>query len=46
MSARESPHSDQADRGADNQIKQTAFHLWPLGTGTVAHYLSQMAPTV
>ena len=24
MSARESPHSDQADRGADNQIKQTA----------------------
>ena len=27
MSARESLHSDQADRDADNQIKQTAFHL-------------------
>lgn len=26
MSARESLHSDQADRGAGNQTKQTAFH--------------------
>lgn len=26
ISAHESLHSDQADRGAGNQIKQTAFH--------------------